>query len=412
MNSAKILFFPIVFLCFCSCQKGEIQEAEIQPYAEGSFGYDVDFLAGVDDSFIVLADGGSQILLSPRFQGKVFTSTAKGLSGTSYGWMNYDAIGSGTVAAHINAYGGEDRLWLGPEGGPFSIYFPPGSEMVFDNWQTPAAIDSEPWELTETTEASAVMVKQLELTNYAGATFKATLDRRVQLMDADRMEADLGISLPTTVSWVGFESANGLTNTGKEPWEQENGTLCLWVLGMFNPSDKLIVLVPYVEGPEDALGKVATTDYFGEIPEDRIQEADGLLVFCGDGRYRSKLGLSPKRAKSLLGSFDLDNNLLTVVTYNKPSEDLAYLNQVWGPQDYPYAGDAINSYNDGPLEDGTQMGPFYELETVSPAAFLAPGERLEHIHRTYHFEGSEENMNKLLSEIFGISLESLRKKIY
>ncbi|MCC5937099.1 MAG: hypothetical protein JJU34_07445 [Lunatimonas sp.] len=411
MNSARILFFSIVFLCFCSCQKGEIQGEEIQPYAEGSFGYDVDFLAGVDESFIVLADGGSQILLSPRFQGKVFTSTAKGLSGTSYGWMNYDAIGSGIIAPHINAYGGEDRLWLGPEGGPFSIYFPPGSEMVFDNWQTPASIDSEAWELTESTERSAAMVKTLLLKNYSGTTFEAKLDRTVGLVDAESMEMDLSVSVPASVSWVGFESVNGLTNIGETSWGQENGTLCLWVLGMFNPSDKLMVLVPYVEGAVDELGEIATTDYFGEIPEERIQAVDGLLVFRGDGRYRSKLGLSPKRAKSLLGSFDVDSNVLTVVTYNKPSGELPYLNQVWGPQDFPYAGDAINSYNDGPLEDGTQMGPFYELETVSPAAFLSPGERLEHIHRTYHFEGSEEQMSELLGEIFGITLEVLKEKL-
>ncbi|WP_209329011.1 DUF6786 family protein [Lunatimonas salinarum] len=408
MNLARILFFPIVFLCFCSCQKGDIQEEEIQPYAEGSFGYDVDFLAGVDESFIVLADGGSQILLSPRFQGKVFTSTAKGLSGTSYGWMNYDAIGSGTVAAHINAYGGEDRLWLGPEGGPFSIYFPPGSEMVFENWQTPAGIDSEAWDLVESTEKSVVMTKSLELENYSGTTFRAKLDRTVSLVATESMQEDLGISLPGSVSWVGFESVNGVTNTGLSPWEEEKGALCLWVLGMFNPSDNLLVLVPYVDGSEDELGDIATTDYFGEIPDDRIRAADGLLVFRGDGKYRSKLGLSPKRAKSLLGSFDVENNVLTVVTYNKPMEDLPYLNQVWGPQDFPYAGDAINSYNDGPLEDGTQMGPFYELETVSPAAFLSPGGRLEHVHRTYHFEGPAEQMDSLLGEIFGITLDSLK----
>ena len=50
----------------------------------------------------------------------------------------------------------------------------------------------------------------------------------------------------------------------------------------------------------------------------------------------------------------------------------------------PYSGDALNSYNDGPLEDGSQMGPFYELETSSPAAALKPGESITHSQITIH----------------------------
>ena len=47
--------------------------------------------------------------------------------------------------------------------------------------------------------------------------------------------------------------------------------------------------------------------------------------------------------------------------------DAAYLNQEWNLDGDPFIGDAVNAYNDGPLEDGSQMGPFYELESVSPA---------------------------------------------
>jgi hypothetical protein len=39
----------------------------------------------------------------------------------------------------------------------------------------------------------------------------------------------------------------------------------------------------------------------------------------------------------------------------------------------PYKGDVINSYNDGPLEDGSQLGPFYEIEASSPALGLKKG---------------------------------------
>ena len=50
---------------------------------------------------------------------------------------------------HMNAYGGENRLWLGPEGGRFSLFFPKGAKMEFANWKTPAAFDREPWRVME-----------------------------------------------------------------------------------------------------------------------------------------------------------------------------------------------------------------------------------------------------------------------
>ncbi|MGG5905692.1 DUF6786 family protein, partial [Sphingobacterium daejeonense] len=40
----------------------------------------------------------------------------------------------------MNAYGGEDRLWLGPEGGPFSLYFENGKEMVYEIWKPPTSV--------------------------------------------------------------------------------------------------------------------------------------------------------------------------------------------------------------------------------------------------------------------------------
>jgi hypothetical protein len=42
------------------------------------------------------------------------------------------------------------------------------------------------------------------------------------------------------------------------------------------------------------------------------------------------------------------------------------------------------------LPDGSQMGPFYELETSSPAADIEPGDTLTHEHATFHFCGSKD----------------------
>jgi len=39
----------------------------------------------------------------------------RGAHGFSFGWINRELIASGKAMPHINPYGGEERLWLGPE---------------------------------------------------------------------------------------------------------------------------------------------------------------------------------------------------------------------------------------------------------------------------------------------------------
>lgn len=67
----------------------------------GTFGFDLDFLHKYD-SILVLKRGDAQIVISPKYQGKVFTSTAAGDSGASFGWVNYKAFDSepGTLTAY------------------------------------------------------------------------------------------------------------------------------------------------------------------------------------------------------------------------------------------------------------------------------------------------------------------------
>jgi len=71
----------------------------------------------------------------------------------------------------------------------------------------------------------------------------------------------------------------------------------------------------------------------------------------------------------------------------------------------PYAGDVINAYNDGPPEPGAApLGPFYELESSSPAAALQPGESITHVHRTFHFTGDREALDSLARNLLSLSL--------
>ena len=402
----KPFFSLLLYIGLFACQSTQ-QEVEImQEHEKGSFGFDLDFLTDYD-SLVILGTGDAQLIVSPGFQGKVFTSTASGLEGKSFGWLNYDAISSQKTATHIKAYGGEDRFWLGPEGGQYSIYFAPGSEMVFENWQTPAAIDSESWTLVSSNEMSVQLSKSFHLENYLGTSFEGEVDRVINLLTETDLRRLLDIQLEDGLAWVGFESVNTLTNIGSTSWTEESGTVCIWILGMFNPSDATTVVIPYLPGDEKELGPIATTDYFGEIPKDRVSMQEDILYFKGDGKYRGKLGISPKRATDLAGSYDAENKILTIIQYEQAEAGSLYMNQEWAIQDEPYTGDVINSYNDGPLENGDQMGPFYELETVSPAAFLDPEQRISHTHRTFHFVGEDAQLDVLAEKILGVSLKKI-----
>jgi len=84
---------------------------------------------------------------------------------------------------------------------------------------------------------------------------------------------------------------------------------------------------------------------------------------------------------------------------------------MWEMQKKPYAGDVINAYNDGSPEPGAPpLGPFYELETSSPAAALKPGETMKHVQRTYHFHGPEAQLEPLSKSLLGVGLETIKRQ--
>ena len=75
---------------------GTKKATEKQPvsFREGEFGYDLAFLEKQDSTLIVLKAGEARLIVSPRYQAKVFTSTALGNNGIRFGWINYRAFGN------------------------------------------------------------------------------------------------------------------------------------------------------------------------------------------------------------------------------------------------------------------------------------------------------------------------------
>ena len=406
-----IYIVPLILLVACASptKKKSNMANQKTNFVKGTYGYDVAFFANKQIQTVELKDEQSKasLLLIPGYQGRVMTSSANGNEGTSFGWINYKFIESGKVSSQFNPCGGEERIWLGPEGGPFSIYFSKGQEQIYANWVVPKEIDTKPFEVVAQTSASVSFRKEFTLPNSSGTIMEIGLERTVKLLSRSEAEKALQLSIDSSLNFVAYESENTLTNKGKSAWTEKTGFLSIWLLSMFNPSEEGVVFVPFKEGSETDLGKIVTDDYFGKVPSDRLVVKDKVLFFKTDGKYRSKIGISPQRALSYCGSYDPIKKVLTLLWHSKAEEKAKYVNSKWGKQENSLNGDVVNSYNDGPV-NGAVMGPFYEVESSSPAAILAPGEKITHQQRIFHISGNETQLSLITEKLFNLPISAIK----
>jgi len=375
-----------------------------------------DFVFGDETAFLkqhipllMLEDQNSQakIAVAPSLQARVMTSAASGNDGQGFGWINCELIASGERRKQINAFGGEDRFWLGPEGGQFSVFFDKGASFEFKNWQTPEAVDWGAWEQTGASSGSASFSKEFQVANYAGTVFHVLGERTINLLTVPAAEESLKVRFGKSIKVAAYETVNSITNKGDTAWTKENGLLSIWILSMLKPSRGTVIVVPFNPGAKTS--PAINAGYFGKITAERFAVSGQTGFLKADGKFRSKIGLLPERSKGIAGSYASDRKALTIITCSQQPGVTDYVNSMWEPfQQEPFRGDVINAYNDGPLlPGGTQLGPFYELESSSPAVAAAPGEKVAHIHRTFHFEGSEADLDQLAVKLLGVSLKQI-----
>ena len=393
------------------CVSGCAQEDQAVPSANairsGTFGDDVSFLTQHTEVILLSsADGRAQIAVAPGYQGRVMTSTSSGPDGTSYGYLHRPVIAQGTRQPHMTVLGGEDRFWLGPEGGQFALYFPKGAAFDTAHWQVPEPIDWGAWPVTARTATEVTFAQPMSVTNYAGTTFTLLVDRAIRLLDRAAVSAALGVTPGDGLTVVAYESDNRITNTGTNAWRKETGLVSIWILGMMRPAPRTTIVVPYIPGPVSVLGPIVNDAYFGAPPPDRLRITDQAILFRGDGRQRGKIGVPQPRARNVAGSYDPDSHVLTLTQFTVPAAAPdGYVNSMWAVQKHPYGGDVMNSYNDGPLGDGQPpLGPFYEIESSSPAAALRPKQSMRHVHRTMHMQGPEAELDVVAKAVLGVSL--------
>ena len=147
---------------------------------------DVSFLKNYTQTIILSdAQDKAKVAVCPDYQGRVMTSTATGPDGNSYGWINRGLIESKENNLHINALGGEDRFWMGPEGGQFSIFFKKDTPFTLENWFTPPDINEASYKITEQGKDFVQFEHVMQFKNYSDFVFDVKLDRMVKLLTTD-----------------------------------------------------------------------------------------------------------------------------------------------------------------------------------------------------------------------------------
>jgi hypothetical protein len=399
-------------LLFMSCQETSKSDQPVSDSssARNEYAADRNFLLQHTDA-VELHSGNSRVLVTPQYQGRVMTSSASSDSGYSFGWVNYDLISSNKYKEHINAYGGEERIWLAPEGGQFSFFFKKGVSYDFEHWYTPPAFDTMLYNIVTKTDSNVEFSKDISLINRSGTIFDIRIDRKVSILSAAEIDSSLSISLDSGLHAVAYTSVNTLTNRGSFAWDRKTGAPAVWLLGMMKPSPNSTIVLPLKRNATDT-GAIVHDAYFGKIPDDRWKVAGMNAYLKADGKFRGKVGIPPANSPKYIGSYDADHKVLTILEAIRPGQITEIPNSSWEDQKFPFTGDAFNAYNDGPLKDGSQMGPFYELESLSPAAFLAPGKSLTHTQITYHLVGNVEELDKISKQLLGVTLDDIQNAFH
>src|ERR1700743_1909285 len=105
MKSNCIIPLLAIGLCLAACKSNNNSSDKKNfesEYPKGSFGYALAVLR-TNDSVVVLntKDWNSRIIVSPKYQAKVFTSTDSGANGKSFGWINYKTFSQTSLDAHM-----------------------------------------------------------------------------------------------------------------------------------------------------------------------------------------------------------------------------------------------------------------------------------------------------------------------
>ena len=362
--------------------------------------------AGRDACVLAGRDAQCKVLVCPELAGRVLGTTSGGENGAFGGFIDAQAFQEGMKDIWDN-WGGEERYWVAPEGGQFGLMFKDQCEC-FAHYDVQEGINRTPYQVLEVSPQakSLTMRCRMHLKNKLGTRFHLEVTRRITVLDDCPYSNGCG----DAVRFVGFQSESSLLNIGERPFARETGTLAHWHLGQFLVGDHLIGIVPFC--PDDRAAPPVREDYFkdfcvgGAMPANRYRLLNNCALFKADGKVRSKIGQNRSRATGRLGSYNLETNELILLDYDFYPQ-LDYAASYWYEQPQPYDGDVISFSAEGPARPGGPPGRCYELEALSPALLLTPGESFTWRTRTLHLAGRAVTTASICQRFLGPNIGQL-----
>ena len=344
---------------------------------------------------VLRGEGGRVVVVAPGLVGRVLSADFDGLDGPSNAYIVEEQFKEGMSKdghGQWNQFGGEERVQFTPNGGIHALYFSPGQPQIYQNQFMPPAVNDGRYEIIgrSADERSVSFQLKTRFVNYIGTEMDIEISRRVEVLD----DCPFAMGFGGKVECVGFESRTSPKNIGAKPLTKETGALGIWNAGNFLAGERVIAILPYRPGPVAELGDPVGTGYFKLVCPDGVMQdnywktnKDHVLVKAS-GSQQTLIDMWRRRSVGRLGSVNLEDYSLTIVDYDYYPE-LEYYSTYYLPNDDdPFDGStqALFILSSQDIHDyGIPL--LYELESISPALFLQPGERFCHVARTWHLRG-------------------------
>lgn len=319
------------------------------------------------------------------------------------------ALTEGRVAAFAFAAEdrslGQERLWLAPEWGPFSLFHAAGAAQNRGTYRPPDALGNG-YEVTWKKPDRVTVARAMRLENAAGHRLDMAVERTFRPLTLEDVELALNVGLPGKVDFAGFATENRLRNTGDTAWTQATGTAALWPISSFPATEETVVIAPY---DPRGTGSEVYGGYLGEPGGDRlvVDGEHGVILFRADGASLGKIGLNASRAKEVIGAIDFQRRLLMIVHYDQMAKSRSINMRPTQAEGEAFEGDVVLAYN----HSGVDGERYFNLETVGPALLLQPDQSVAHHQRTLVFRGDMETLSTVSEKVLGVGLADVRRQM-
>lgn len=359
MSRMFIFLAPLLLILVISCNPHKKDEA--RSGGEAGFDEDVEFLGKYTEVCVLCSvDDHMRIAIAPQWQGTVMTSCTTLGQLTSHGDVAYDTIewnksensANRNLSIPLNQWGGEDRLtlWDGLPGTCCSPH-PLALQTVSQPARTNAGDDTLfRYEAEGSRPADRADVRSFRV------------ERAVQILGKSKVAMMLGIPLSSTIRSVAFLSTNVVRNTGSQPWDQQHGWFNLGLSGSVKPGPGQTLIVP-CQGQQTGTPAPAGSRFLGD-----------RLLIRSNGRLDLDESLFKSRENQTTGNYDAVRGVLTLVV----------------------------------SEQTTVAGvPCTSLENAAPAVAVQPGEAIERLRTTLHFQGTPNELDLIARQMLHLSITEI-----